>query len=153
MVDSLVDWRISPNSNEFQYIKDGASLRNSTINIQYIHYIYWYIYMIYVFKFKCIDIYIYYIQICFKFWMTAQAIHTSELGVYPMIQTFDPVYYATVFERAYPPGIRYDWLKGWWSWWRILHVSVFLSWKWLQTMESDIEKKKKAIPCNTLKYN
>ena len=39
------------------------------------------------------------------------------------------------------------------GWWRILHVSTLLSWKWLRTMESDIvnyQKRYLAISWNTI---
>ncbi len=50
------------------------------------------------------------------------------------------------------------WRHGRKGWWRILHVSALLSWKWLQTMESDIlvydilnyQKRYLAIAWNTI---
>ena len=48
------------------------------------------------------------------------------------------------------PNDMRDGKKGWW---RILHVSSLLSWKWLQTMESDIVNYQKRYLAICLKAN
>ena len=48
------------------------------------------------------------------------------------------------------PNDMRDGKKGWW---RILHVSSLLSWKWLQTMESDIVNYQKRYLAIFLKTN